>query len=382
MAARRTGRRRGPGSPFMACSWLCALTASCATAPHPSPSPPLPPDPRTLAGPAEPILLQTGAFREASTAAPDPRDAAGRAPDRPAAEATTPARAPGAGEGTAAATGSDGGAEEEAPADAPLLGGAATVEDAFRERLARLRPLLKTPAGRRSLRENLEYNQLLRELIALYVLSRAPASRSLLPAAAAPASAKAGGGGARGAARDPVLELFDALERLEAPSLDVRALEVALYQIVGLTAERDRALEALERAVHGIRDLRLRAVAFASEVAGLGSYTPVRGDGLRAGQTVLVYGELSGIRSRPLGDGRYRRAFRLDLAVLDGAGRERDRRRFAPSETSRKDLATIFFSVPYGIPGDLPSGAYRLSVRVEDDEGDGGDEAEVDFRVR
>jgi len=323
-----------------------ALLASCASTPPP-PTTASPPDPRAIAGEPEPILLATDAFLRS-------KDAQGKVAARASAPATSPAPpSPPAAPSSPTPVASiepAAGTPEAAPSPAP-----ASADDGFRERLARLRPLAAKRAEERSLRETLEYNQLIRELVSLYFLGRAP---------------------------DAPLEFFDALEHLESPSIDVRALAVAIYQSVGLTEARDRAIEDLRAATLGTEEFSLRETAFAKEVLGLGSYTRIPADALRPGQTVLVYGELAGLRSRPSGEGRYRRVFRLRLAVVDRAGKEYDRRTFQPKDESAEAIPAVFFSVPYEIPRILPPGEYRLTVEAEDLEGKGRDEGEIVFRTR
>ncbi|MBN1421374.1 MAG: hypothetical protein JXP34_21555 [Planctomycetes bacterium] len=320
--------------------------ASCASTTPPSSPDPGPPDPRALAGEAEPILLATDAFLASDaptegtlgprTPAPRPRGA----DPSPVSEPPVPV----------AAIEPAGGAPAAAPAPASGPSG-----DGFADRLARLQPLVKKRADQRTLRETLEVNQLVRELVSLYFLGRAP---------------------------DPPLEFFETLDRLDAPSIDVRALAIAVYQSVGLTKERDRAIGDLQRAALGATEFALKEAAFAKEVLGLGSYTPIPADALRAGQSVLIYGELEGLRSRPSNEGRYRRIFRLRLAIVDAGGNEYDRRTYQPKDESAEAIPSVFFSIPYEIPRALAPGEYRLTIEAEDLEGKGRDETEILFRTR
>ncbi len=166
--------------------------------------------------------------------------------------------------------------------------------------------------------------------------------------------------------------------REEGPvNVELELLKAALYQKVGQTDLRDRAMERVREttAISG-GSLRLVGLAFAREIRGYRTFTPLAAAEFAAGGEALLYGEIEGYRSTPLASGpraKHRRSFAAELVLRDGAGAEVDRRELLRAgqavEVVEDPAKPVHFWGRYPLPAQLAPGPYRIEIEVQDIEG-------------
>jgi hypothetical protein len=129
-------------------------------------------------------------------------------------------------------------------------------------------------------------------------------------------------------------------------------------------------------------DLRVARVAFCREVIGFGLIDPIDLDSCQAGQDVIVYCELEGVRYEAEGDDLSAR-LSTTLEIFPEAGEEALWREVHPLEDRCARPRRDFF-VGYGltIPSSLPTGRYQFRVSQRDLRSGFGAIGELAFDIR
>jgi hypothetical protein len=171
--------------------------------------------------------------------------------------------------------------------------------------------------------------------------------------------------------------------------IEVEILKAALFQRVGRTDLRDRALARISRfTVQGGGGLKMTGLSFAKEILGYRRYTPAVPAEFSPGQELLIYGELEGFVNAPAGDGSasFRRSFAAELVLRDAAGAEADRRELLRAghavEVVEDAAKPVHFWGRYPLPARLQPGSYRLEIEARDVEGGTRGMAQLAFTIR
>jgi hypothetical protein len=169
---------------------------------------------------------------------------------------------------------------------------------------------------------------------------------------------------ARATLREPQHKLM-AAAFLEGAGRRVEAVELIAEVSGGIGAPLAEAPRA-ER-------FKLENLAFARTIEGPGKYTVLEPEDLRAGKTVLVYGEFRNFRSVLDSRGEtpvHHRAFAASLKLLKESGEEVDRLDFLPEgrgyQAAGDPGAIVNFWARYRLPQSLAPGKYKLVVEGKD----------------
>ena len=169
---------------------------------------------------------------------------------------------------------------------------------------------------------------------------------------------------ARATLREPQHKLM-AAAFLEGAGRRVEAVELVAEVSGGIGAPLAEASRA-ER-------FKLENLAFARTIEGPGKYTVLDPEELRAGKTVLVYGEFRNFRSVLDSRGEtpvHHRAFAASMKLLRESGEEVDRLDFLPEgrgyQAAGDPGAIVNFWARYRLPQSLAPGKYRLVVEGKD----------------
>jgi hypothetical protein len=134
---------------------------------------------------------------------------------------------------------------------------------------------------------------------------------------------------------------------------------------------------------------RLENLAFARSIEGPGKFTVAEPEDLRAGKTVLVYGEFRNFRS--VLDSRgdtpvHHRAFAASLELLGESGEKVDRLDFLPEgrgyQAAAEQGAIVNFWARYRISPNLAPGKYRIVVEAKDLLGGAQSSSELTLELR
>ncbi|QDV37995.1 hypothetical protein [Tautonia plasticadhaerens] len=127
--------------------------------------------------------------------------------------------------------------------------------------------------------------------------------------------------------------------------------------------------------------LRVARVAFCREVFGFGRVDPIVAGACRAGQDLIVYCELEGVRYEAEGDAQAARLWTA-LEIVPEAGGQALWREVRPLEDCCARARLDFF-VGYGLtlPASLPPGRYRFRVSQEDLNSGAGAVGELPFEI-
>ena len=169
---------------------------------------------------------------------------------------------------------------------------------------------------------------------------------------------------ARATLREPQHKLM-AAAFLEGAGRRVEAVELVAEVSGGIGAPLAEAPRT-ER-------FKLENLAFARSIEGPGKYTVLEPEELRAGKSVLVYGEFRNFRSVLDSRGEtpvHHRAFAASMKLLRDSGEEVDRLDFLPEgrgyQAAADPGAMVNFWARYRLPQSLAPGKYRLVVDGKD----------------
>jgi hypothetical protein len=173
-------------------------------------------------------------------------------------------------------------------------------------------------------------------------------------------------------------------------NVELELLKAALYQKVGQTDLRDRALaRVVEATAPAGGTLRLLGLAFARDIRGYRSFTPLAASEFAPGEEALIYGEIEGFRSAPVVSGArtsHRRSFAAELVLRDEAGKEVDRRELLRTgqavEVVENPAKPVHFWGRYPFPASLSPGSYRIEIEVQDLEGQKRTKGRLPLKIR
>ncbi len=162
-------------------------------------------------------------------------------------------------------------------------------------------------------------------------------------------------------------------------------LAAGLYHDLDMEPERDRALERVMKSLSPERlALELRNLCFCSEVHGFQHYTPFGRKSLRAGDELIVYGELFQLKS-VREENQFVAGIEVSLRLVDEQGMPAYAAPLSPAggERRRGDSASSenYFFYRFRVPPNL-EGSFRCIVEARDLYGGGSAEAEIATRIR
>ncbi|MCA8991685.1 MAG: hypothetical protein KDA88_06890 [Planctomycetaceae bacterium] len=128
-------------------------------------------------------------------------------------------------------------------------------------------------------------------------------------------------------------------------------------------------LRAAVRHLQATAPLELRHLAFCSQIDGFGSYEPFESETFASGQSVLLYGELSGFHSEPNVDGFYETRIRSSVEIVNvDSELVVDQFDFGTTPDVCRVMRNDYFqSFRIDFP-QLSSGEYELRLRVQDEQ--------------
>ncbi len=166
--------------------------------------------------------------------------------------------------------------------------------------------------------------------------------------------------------------VLDALADDEAGSALWKTLLTSLLPEDGDSAAVEPAVaRRIKEAVAALEDqapLEIADLRLCRKVNGFANFEPLDASSCKAGQPLIVYCEVAGLRSRPVGDAFHSRlSSRVELLVRDGGKPVWSQVLGTAEDQCRRRRRDYFVNYRITLPDDLPPGDYDLRLTQTDE---------------